>query len=171
MVTLRATQKLLKHLAEETASGQPPDAGLGDWYANRIVIDRKPILIIVSSLSLLPILSPARDVRRLPSRLPDLVAQRLSRLGLTPELIEAERKATRPVEVGRTADRSLVGIMVDFARLAPFYLRSDGSDETSLRLAEKKLGETPCHAGRKFEETVFPQEKAKQILRAKWLHV
>ena len=61
--------------------------------------------------------------------------------------------------------------MVDFAKLAPFYVPSGGWDETSLLLAEKKLAETPCHAGRRFEDTVFPEEKASQILKAKWLHV
>jgi hypothetical protein len=34
--------------------------------------------------------------------------------------------------------------------------------------AEDKLAETPCFAGRSFADTVFPEQKAPALLRAKW---
>ena len=45
------------------------DTALGDWYVNRLVVDRQPLLLLVSSSSLLPLLMPARGVRSLPERL------------------------------------------------------------------------------------------------------
>ena len=38
----------------------------------------------------------------------------------------------QPVTVGPTVDRSVVGIMVDFAKAVPYYLARDAWDETTL---------------------------------------
>jgi hypothetical protein len=171
MVTLRATRKVLKYLPNETDSGRPPDTGLGDWYVNRLVIDRKPLLLLVSSLSLLAIVKPARNVKMLPHHLPDMVAGRLHRLGVAPDLINAEVDAMEPVGVGKTADRSVVGIMVDFAKMIPFHFPPGGWDETWLSMAEERLQENPCHAGRSFENVIFPDSKAVELLKARWKSV
>ncbi len=168
MVTLRATRKVLKYLPEDSDSGRPPDTGLGDWYVNRLVIDRKPLLLLVSSLSLLAILKPAQNVKALPDHLPDMVAGRLHRLGVDPDLINAEVEAMDPVKVGKTADRSVVGIMVDFAKMVPYIFPPGGWDETWLPLAEEQLQHNPCHAGGRFEEVVFPESKTVDLLVARW---
>ena len=81
MVILRATLKVLHSLPKPTATSNTSDTALGDWYVNRVVVDRRPLLLLVSSKSLLPMLEPARDVRGLPGRLDLLVAGRLQRLG------------------------------------------------------------------------------------------
>lgn len=159
---------MLKALPDESDSGDLPDTGLGDWYVNRIVIDRKPLLLLVSSLSLLAILKPARNVRALPHNLPDMVSGRLHRLGVDPHLIEAEVEAMEPVKVGRTANRSVVGIMVDFAKMIPHFFPPSGWDEVWLPTAEERLQKTPCHAGRRFEHVIFPYSKTVELLVARW---
>lgn len=168
VVTLRATRKVLKALPEESFPGVPPDTGLGDWYVNRLVVDRKPLLLLVSSLSLLAILKPARNIRALPHYLPDLVSGRLHRLGVDPHMINAEVAAMDPVTVGRTTDRSVVGIMVDFAKMIPHLLPPGRWDEGWLPMAEGQLEKNPCHAGRRFEDVIFPDQKTVELLVAKW---
>src|SRR3972149_1435136 len=101
MVILRPTKKLRSALPTTVVSTQG-DTALGDWYVNRIVVGRQPLLLLVSSKSLLPIVLPARDVRSLPGRLGALVASRLQRFGIGPDTIEAELRAMQPVVVAPT---------------------------------------------------------------------
>lgn len=104
MVTLRATQKVLKRLPPVSADDALSDTALGDWYVNRLVVDRQPLLLLVSSRSLLAIIEQARNLRQLPERLPGLVEQRLKRLEVEGGLIEGEVMAMHPVRVGPTRD-------------------------------------------------------------------
>ena len=73
-----------------------------------------------------------------------------------------------PVTIGTTVDRSVVGIMVDFAKCLPFYLDPGQWDDRMLPVVEDKLAETPCYAGRSLAQTVFPVVKAPELLRGKW---
>ena len=76
-VILRRTEKLADVLPISAGVPVESDTGLGDWYVNRIVHDRKPLLLLVSAITLLPILILARNVRALPTQLPELVRRRL----------------------------------------------------------------------------------------------
>jgi hypothetical protein len=107
MVILRPTRKVLKILPCSAEGDFLSDTALGDWYVNRVVVDRKPLLILLSSRSLLPIVLPARDIKSLPGRLPQLVAGRLERLGISGSLIDAEVAAIPPVHIAKTTDRSV----------------------------------------------------------------
>jgi len=167
MVVLRPTRKLHASLPVPKPAPASSNTALGDWYVNRLIVDRRPLLLFVSSTSLLSLVVPARDVRGLPNRLADLVDARLERLGIAPRTIELETRAMSPVTIGPTVDRSVLGIMVDFAKSLPYYLEPGQWDDTALRTAEDKLAETPCYAGRSFAETVFPDKKAPELLRAK----
>ena len=168
MVMLRPTRKLRTTLPVTDEAGVS-DTALGDWYINRLVVGRRPLLLLVSSTSLLPMVLPARDVRGLPSRVGALVAGRLSRLGVARHLIAAEQRAMTVVRIGVTRDRSVLGIMVDFAKSLPYYLENEDSDDTSsLAMAEDRLAETPCYAGGPSDRVVFPDKKAPQLLATKW---
>jgi hypothetical protein len=169
MVILRATKRLSSALPAGRTLPAYSDTALGDWYVNRLLVDRRPLLLLVSSASLPALLVPARDVRSLPDRLPALVDERLRRLGIGNRAIAAELQAMDPVLVGPTADRSVIGIMVDFARAVPYYLESGQWTDATLRLVEDRLAETPCHAGSSEDRVIFPERKAPDLLRAKWL--
>jgi hypothetical protein len=168
MVVLRATRKLAKALPPLADRSMQSDTALGDWYVNRVVIDRQPLLLLVSARSLLAILAPARDVQALPNRLATLVATRLNRLGIPPQLIAAEKAAMAPVAVGKTADRSVVGIMVDYAKMIPSYLPVGGWDATTLPFVESKLEGNPCHAGGPTAGVVFPDQATPRLLWDRW---
>jgi hypothetical protein len=73
-----------------------------------------------------------------------------------------------PVVVGPTIDRSVVGIMVDFAKSVPYYLDAGRWNYSSLGLVEDRLAETPCHAGTPANRVVFPDRKALELLTARW---
>lgn len=138
MTVLKATRKVLRLLRSPAGPAQSADTALGDWYVNRIVIDRQPLLLLLSARSLLPILTPARNVRELPPpRLPELVGARLRRLGIPFSIIDAELAEMHPVTVAPTVDRVVLGYLVDFAKAAPFYLEINGWDLTTLPFVEQ----------------------------------
>lgn len=169
MVTLRATRKLAA-LLPATGIGKPTsDTALGDWYVNRIIVDRQPLLLLVSSSSLLPMLLPARNVRSLPNQLADRVRTRLDNCGIDQRAVEAEVRVMAPVAIGPTIDRSVLGIMIDFAKSVPYYLEPGHWNDGDLRLVEERLAETPCHTGRPFDQVIFPDKKAPELLHVKWL--
>jgi hypothetical protein len=168
MVILRPTRKLSSLLPATGTTRSNSDTALGDWYINRIVVDRQPLLLLVSSASLLTILVPARDVRNIPIRLAKLVKSRLGKLDIEAHAIDAETNAMMPVEIAPTVDRSVLGIMVDFAKLIPCHLEPGQWNENTIQMVEERLAETPCHAGRSFERVIFPKKKTIELLRIKW---
>ncbi len=166
MVILRPTRKLHSSLPTVAATA-PSDTALGDWYVNRIVVRRQPLLLLVSSTSLLPIVLPAREVRSLPRRLESVVSERLRRLGIEAELITAEVRAMRPVVTAATIDRSVLGIVVEFAKLIPHYRAANIDAHHELAGLEDWLQHTPCHAS-STAEVVFPDLEAAALLGARW---
>jgi hypothetical protein len=168
VVVIRATQKVLRSLPPVTADCPPTTAALGDWYVNRLVVDRQPLLLMVSSLSRLAIIEPARDTRDLPARLSTIVENRLRRLGVSETLISGEVDATRRVAVGKTLDRSVLGQLVDFAKAVPFYLTVQSWGPADLRRAEDLLGETPCCVTKSSNGVIWPTRLAVELLEQRW---
>ena len=171
MVILRATQKVLKAIPESAVDTDVSDTALGDWYLNRITLNRQPLLLLVSSKSLLAVLTPARNVKALPSRISKIVADRLVRLDVDEHLIRAEVQAMNVAVVGRTRNRSVTGQMVDFAKAIPYYIPVGGLDDSMLRIAEDRLGETPCRCDRSDAETIWPAQYAARLLAERWSRV
>lgn len=168
MVFLRATRQVLSKLGKSSAADAASDTALGDWFVTQLFVDRKPLLLLISSLSYLAIITPARGVADLPARLPDLVSARLRRLGTPAPQVAAEVALMTPVRVGPTNDRSVNGILTNFAREVPYHLPVRGWDLTSLPFVEARLAENPCHAGRRWEEVIAAERKAPELLAKKW---
>ena len=169
MTVIRATKKVLKFLPSiERTEGGCGNA-LGDWYVNRIVIDRKPLLLMLSEKSRLAILEPARDLKSLPTRLPEIVRRRLSELSVPHSQIMEEIRSMIPIAVGPTESRSIVGQMVDFAKSTPYYLPEDSWTDADLRVAEDKMGGTPCLCSGKSSDTIWPIKETRRLLAEKWL--
>ena len=168
MIVVRATQKVLRSLPESAPKDAVSTTALGDWCVNRVVVDRQPLLLMVSSLSLLAIIEPARGVKGLPARLSGLVADRLGSLGVHRRLIGLEIAQMDEVLVGRTKDRSVTGTLVDFAKALPYYLPSDGWGPNELRIAEERFSQTPCRCGGSNATTIWPASEAVALLEARW---
>ncbi len=142
MITLRCTRKLAKRLTlTPGVEAQQPTNKLGDWYANLLNVGHRRLIHCVSERSLLSIVLPAKDVRHLPSRVPDAVRSLLSRLDAPADIIETEVIAMLPVSVGLTCSRSVVGSMIDLGWQAELHLAADCSDLGDLELA---LAGAPC---------------------------
>ena len=170
MVFLRATKKVLRRLPSHAPGAGTSTGALGDWFVNRFVVDRQPLLILVSETSLLSILEPARDVRSLPKRLPSIVETRLERLGIERFLIASEVDAMSEVVVAPTNNRSVVGTMTDFIKAVPYYLPEDIRwGQRELYVAEAKLSVTPCRSGTRH--ALFPDLEAPALLKARWTGV
>jgi hypothetical protein len=152
----------------DPVNGATSDTALGDWYVNRTVVDRRPLLLLVSSASLVAVVLPARNVRELPGRLAEIIGHRLGRLGVPRRLIDAELQAMAQVRLAKTENRSVLGILVDFAKMLPHALPLDYSDRSSLMDAEEFLWDNPCFAGKSSGEVVFPRKKAPDLLRERW---
>jgi hypothetical protein len=168
VVVLRATHRVLRLIAQSSHRTGASDTALGDWYVNRIVIDRQPLLLLVSARSLLSALVPARDVRGLPARLAAIVVARLRRLGIDDAVLAAEFAAMSVVVVAKTSDRSVTGQMVDFAKVVPYLLPENGRTETDLHAAEDELAETPCRSSGPFEKVIWPRQAALSLLNSTW---
>ncbi len=168
MVVLRATKKVLRYLSPPVESPGESDTALGDWYVNRITVGRRPMLLLVSADSLLPLLAPARDVRRLPDRLTDLVVARLLRLGVDDRLIEAEASVMGEVVVAKTASRSVLGIMNEYAYTVPVYLDPRYGYGLTIEAAEARLADTPCRVTSRAGKALWPDRETSALLDRKW---
>ncbi len=168
LVVLRPTQKVLRSLPLTGAAGATSDTALGDWYINRVVIDRQPLLLMISSRSLLAIVTPARELKKLPLRLPSLIDERLKRLPINAHVRQCEVEATRSFAVAKTTDRSVLGQLVDFAKSLTFYIPEGLWGEADLRNAEDRFGETPCRCSGSYSDTIWPERASVQLLEATW---
>jgi hypothetical protein len=123
MLVLRATAKLQKRLkAPVQADPGKSTTALGDWYANLIYLERKPVILAASEKSLLAVLLPARDLATLPQRFPGVVRDRLLRLGVPEELACREAEKMAPVVVAPTASRSVLGVLNNFGKDIQFMV-------------------------------------------------
>jgi uncharacterized protein DUF6933 len=144
LTTLRCTRKLVGRLTLTPGADELyPTNKLGDWYANALNVGHHRLVLCVSERSLLSVVLPARDLRQLPSRLPDAVRSVLSRLGVPAEIAEPEVDAMLPISVGLTRKRSVVGSMVDLGREASFIL-APPVPRPSVRDVELALAGVPC---------------------------
>jgi hypothetical protein len=71
--------------------------------------------------------------------------------------IDAEVAAMAPARIAATIDRSVLGVMVDFAKGIPFYVESGHWREKPLEIVEQRLAETPCRSGQKADRVIFPE--------------
>ncbi len=166
-VILRRTQKLAELLPVTDIVPDASDTALGDWYVNKRIVDRKPLLLLVSAVTLLPMIIPARDVRTLPTRLPALVRRRLQFMDVSDAWIDAEVAAMATVAVAKTASRSVLGVMTDYMHAIPYYLEQ-GWDERSLDVVGHKLADTPIFASGPADQVVAPREATLKRLRDRW---
>ena len=72
-----------------------------------------------------------------------------------------------PLHVAPPSDRSVLGIMVDYAKMLPAFLEPGFSDHSGLMGAEELLWDNPCHAGKAAEFVVFPRKKTSELLLAR----
>jgi hypothetical protein len=159
MVVIRCTQKLLKRVqsSRPTARGglriaQSQTASttrLGDWFAAPLNVGHQRFILLVAEHTRLPVLVPASDVRRLREHLVAALRPMLHGLGVPDAAIEPELAEMNDAAFAPTNSRSIVGTLVEFARMAEHPLQDANADLTAASLW---LARTPILALNNFAD-------------------
>ncbi|WNV85532.1 DUF6933 domain-containing protein [Umezawaea sp. Da 62-37] len=141
MLIVRATKKLLRLAGPSTAPDD--DRGttlLGPWYAT-VMFWRPRVVLLVNEATLLPVLLPMAPAATLTGRVGEQISAVLTAHGVPAAILDQERLHMRTARLGVTANRSVVGVMVDFARLAEIHHNASAVDLIALAV---RLASTPC---------------------------
>ena len=162
MITLRCTQKLRKYLGiTPLDQPDPPTAVLGDWYANLIPTIAGDLIIFVNERTLLTVAIPVEQVDLLLELFRLRVANLLGMIGLPQHIIDRETSHFDQVQFGKTASRSVLGSMNDFAWNYQ-YLAEEARSKADLSLsnAEFNMDQMPCGP----LDYQFPADVARMLL-------
>jgi hypothetical protein len=119
----------LREPAVDVLSG-PSTTTLGDWYADILFTARQHVVLCVSEHARVPVIIPARELKTLASRLPGALAQVLTDLTIPSASIALELSEMNDVQFAKTASRSLLGTINDYAIAVTWAL----ADEPGLTL-------------------------------------
>lgn len=140
---LRCTRKLRERLKQvPLPQPSPSTTVLSDWYCNLVYFGRTQAILAVSEKTRLPILIPAREVHLLHSRLIDALTTTLSTFGIDRDFIQCELNQMNEYQIAPTINRSVLGSLNDFERMASFMF--DQPIQPSLEEVSAKLAQTPC---------------------------
>jgi hypothetical protein len=140
VLIVRATKKLLDRIGPPTLrDGEQSTTVLGQWYATALPW-RPQVALLVNEPTLLPVLMPLAPAATLPARAARHIAAILATHATPEAVIEEELRHMRDYRVAATVNRSVVGIMNEFSRLAAVH-RDPCPDLTDLA---QRLATTPC---------------------------
>ncbi|MCO8273582.1 hypothetical protein M1L60_23595 [Actinoplanes sp. TRM 88003] len=143
MLIVRATKKLRHRLGAATPhDGELSTTLLSDWYATLLPWRPQQLILLVNEQTLLPVVMPLAPGATAPARIGLEIAAALAIHQAPATVIDTELSQMRDCRFGPTTNRSVVGIMSEFAYLADVYRHSDPS--RSLAELGRKLAETPC---------------------------
>ncbi len=139
MYTLHATKKLLDRLAVRPAGAAiEPTTAMGNWYGN-VLPWRRAVILLVNEGTLVPVMLPLAPAATLTRRIPDAVGALLGELGAPSAFVDLEIAAMADVTIAKTANRSVLGTMNDFALMADTRRNTD-----ELLALAAWLAHTPC---------------------------
>jgi hypothetical protein len=162
MLIVRATKKLLDHTNPPRAGERDHDTSvLGPWYATALFW-RPRLALLVNERTLLPVLLPLAPVRTLPARIPEEIAAVLDAHQVPKTFIADELPNMQDCRFATTANRSVVGIMNEFTKLAEIY--ADDSARPDLLALSLRLATTPC--GPLYAKNVSPDRELAALVRS-----
>ena len=140
MLVVRGTRKFLDRVGRPEAEPPVSTTVLGDWYAT-VLFWKPQVALFVSEPTLLPVLVPLAPTPTLLCRVPECVELALSLQGLSGSFISTEVDEMRQTTLARTANRSLIGMLNEFAFLAEQWRPAAGNLlDLSLRLSDVPCG-------------------------------
>ena len=162
MLIVRMTKKLLQRLGPPNLQqGEHSTTLLGEWYATALFW-KPQLVLLVNEATLLPVLMPLAPARTAPARIGQRIAAVLAAHRTPTAIIDDERLQMRDCRIGNTANRSVVGVMTEFSRLAEVY-RGAGTSQDLLPLA-MRLASTPC--GPLYDRNISPDRELQALLRS-----
>jgi hypothetical protein len=142
VLIVRATKKLLDRIGPPTLrDGEQSTTVLGQWYATALPW-RPQVALLVNEPTLLPVLMPLAPAATLPARAARHIAAILATHATPAAVIEEELRHMRDYRVAATVNRSVVGIMNEFSRLA--VVHRDRAPCPNLTDLARRLATTPC---------------------------
>lgn len=142
MLIVRGTKKLRDRVRATAPSGEDvATTALGEWYATALFW-RPQVALLVNETTLLPVFLPLAPAATLLDRVPDAIASVLRGHGVDQNFVVREREAMTDVRLAPTSNRSVVGMMNEFAFLGEVHWKGglcDDLEELSIGLAR-----TPC---------------------------
>jgi hypothetical protein len=158
--TLHCTKKLLDRIKPKAIT---PDSAshtfLGNWYATALFW-KPQLALLVNEKTLLPVLMPLAPASDLAVRFPKHLANVLGAHDMSQQFIENEFAQMNEVHYAKTANRSVVGVMNQFAYMAEAY-RQDFATNDLLGLSIK-LSKVPC--GPLYSGSIFPERELKRVV-------
>jgi hypothetical protein len=141
MLVLRATKRLRQRIGSPTVmEGEQSTPLLGDWYATALPW-RPQVALLVNATTLLPVLIPLAPAATMTARLADQIGIVLAAHGTPDVTIQAELEHMRDCWIAPTINRSIVGVMNEFAFLANTYCAAACPNLLNLAI---RLAATPC---------------------------
>lgn len=142
MYSIHATKKLLDRVKRPAADPiAEPSTMLGNWYANALFW-RPQVALLVSERTLLPVFIPLAPASALAERFPGQLGLVLEAIGVPDDFVAQELLVMEHASFAKTANRSVVGSMNDFAHLAEYH--RDAGEAADLVSLSASLAESPC---------------------------
>ena len=158
MFSLHCTKKLLDRIKPELEAPRAGTTRLGNWYATALFW-KPQMALVVNERTLLPVFLPLAPAATLAQRFPIALREVLRALDMPAEFIASEISGMGEVVYAKTANRSVLGVMKEFAYLAEGYrVYHKLNDPLALSL---KLSETPC--GPLYKGPVFPSKAVREL--------
>jgi hypothetical protein len=149
MLVVRGTKKLRDRVKGPVAEDGIVSTGvLGDWFATALFW-KPQVALAVNARTFLPVFMPLAPAGKLLERLPDEIARILALHGVDVTTIDAERAEMADVRISPTNDRSVVGVMSEFAFLGEHFFEGDLT-ALSLRMASTPVG--PLRSSHRFPD-------------------
>ena len=111
---------------------------LGDWFATALFW-KPQVALVMNARTYLPVFLPLAPAGKLLERIPTQIAQILTLHGVDPATIDAELEQMADARIAPTNDRSVVGVMNEFAFLGGHFFEGDLTD-LSMRMASTPVG-------------------------------
>ena len=155
MITIRPTQSLAKRMKVKLAPNETRStARLGDWYAVDFVLNRRQLIMAVSSQSRLGVILDAAPYSTFPSRLPSAVVEVSQSIGVPSSKIEAEVAQMNEFTLAKTSDRSIIGTLVDYRKHLEYMAQADRLHLNNTLSMSLWISQTPSLV----MDAVFPVE-------------
>lgn len=162
MLIVRATRKLLDRIGPPNLREDDRSTTLlGQWYATAMFW-KPQVALFVSEPTLLPVLVPLAPAATLLDRFPQQMAEVLIAHETPDSIIDDELRRMRQRRLAKTANRSTVGIINEFTRLAATY-RANTPEPDLLDLA-LRLATTPCSP--LYNKHISPDRELRAVLRS-----
>jgi len=141
VATIHATKKLFDRVKQPLGEPIEPPSALGNWYATALFW-KPQVALFVSETTFLPVFVPLAPASELGERFPEELRRVLDAHGLDPRFVDGEIRSMGEGRFAKTASRSALGVMNEFAFLGRVHRERHGED-TDLVALSVRLSETP----------------------------